>query len=236
MKLAEGATAANDSRTTSAGSSEPLGNPLTKAMEDEIFSTLGALLGMLEVLSIDAQPPLTERQRRFVNEALRFGDMLRGRVEALLTLFADERDPRHQRSPYALRRLIDHSVRAASWAAAEKGVNIVLPSSEACESFLFVDAARVDRALRAITDTLVAGLGKDGQVVLRVEDRLDSVLLLLTAGSAGAGNASPAISLSTLMLSAWERLFALQGGSLSVDHAALSVSIELPKAGRQESP
>ncbi len=234
-QLAAGSVAANDCERASVGAGQGASARLTKAMEDEIYSTLGALLGMLEVLSIDAHTPLTERQRRFVNEALRFGDMLRARVEALLTLVADAGDPRHQRSPYALRRLVDHSVRAASWAAAEKGVTIVLPPGEACESFVFVDAARVDRALRSITDTLVAALGKDGQVVLRVEDRPESVLLVLSADSQGGGK-TPALSLSALMLSAWERLFSLQGGSLCVDNAALSVAIELPKAVQEKAP
>jgi signal transduction histidine kinase len=197
-------------------------------MEDEVYSVLGALLGMLEVLSIDTQAPLSERQRRFVNDALRFGDLLRARVEALVTLFSDERDERHQRAPYALRRLIDHSVRAASWAAAEKGVSIVLPAADSSGIFLLVDAARVDRALRSITDTLVSALGKDGQVALRVEDRPESVLLALSAGPASAASA-PALALSSIMLSSWQRLFGLQGGSMHVDAPALSVSIELPK-------
>jgi hypothetical protein len=56
----------------------------------------------------------------------------------------------------------------------------------------------------------------------------------LSAGIPGVSAA--ALSLSTLMLSAWERLFALQGGSLRVDKAALSVSIELPKALEEKSP
>lgn len=211
-------------------------NPLrmSKAMEDEVYSILGALLGMLEVLSIDTQTPLTERQRRFVNDALRFGDMLRARVEALVTLFSDEGDTRYQRAPYALRRLIDHSVRAASWAAAEKGVSIVLPAGEG-GTFVLVDAARVDRALRSITDTLVSALGKDGEVVLRVEDRAESVLLALSAGPRAAASA-PLLSLSTIMLSAWEHLFRLQGGSMRVDAGALAVSIELPKVAVEAAP
>lgn len=209
---------------------------LTKAMEDELYSVLGALLGMLEVLSIDTQAPLTERQRRFVNDALRFGDMLRARVEAMATLFADERDPRFSRAPYAVRRLIDHSVRAASWAAAEKGVRIVLPAGERWESdLLLVDAARVDRALRAITDTLVAALGKDGQVVLHVEDFEDHVSLKLSAHADG-GAAAPALSLSTLLLSAWEHVFRLQDGNLRVDSTTLSVIMELPKAKSEAEP
>jgi hypothetical protein len=209
---------------------------LSKAMEDEVYSVLGALLGMLEVLSIDAQAPLTERQRRFVNDALRFGDMLRARVEALVTLFADERDPRFGRAPYALRRLIDHSIRAASWAAAEKGVSIVLPAGERWEAdLLLVDAARVDRALRAITDTLVAALGKDGQVVLRVEDGGDRVSLVLSAHADGALPAV-SLSLSAILLSAWEHVFRLQGGSLRVDAGALSVFMELPKVTTGAEP
>jgi signal transduction histidine kinase len=192
---------ANDGASAPANDAATSAPPrLTKAMEDEVYSVLGALLGMLEVLSIDTQAPLSERQRRFVNDALRFGDMLRARVEALVTLFSDERDERYQRAPYALRRLIDHSVRAASWAAAEKGVSIVLPAADSSGIFLLVDAARVDRALRSITDTLVSALGKDGQVTLRVEDRPESVLLALSAGPAAAAYAPP-LALSSIMLS-----------------------------------
>jgi signal transduction histidine kinase len=227
--VAAKASAANDCAAPAA----PL--RMSKAMEDEVYSVLGALLGMLEVLSIDTQAPLTERQRRFVNDALRFGDMLRARVEALVTLFSDERDERYQPAPYALRRLIDHSVRAASWAAAEKGVSIVLPPGDSAGTFLLVDASRVDRALRSITDTLVSALGKDGQVLLRVEERAESVLLALSAGPVAPAS-SPALALSSIMLSAWSHLFRLQGGSMRVDAAALSVSIELPKVVREGAP
>jgi hypothetical protein len=83
--------------------------------------------------------------------------------------------------------------------------------------------------LRAITDTLVAVLGKDGQVVLRVEDLPDRVRLTLSAHSEGA--TSPTVlSLSVLLLCAWEHVFRLQEGSLRVEPSTLSVLMELPKA------
>jgi hypothetical protein len=238
----EGAPVGPSSSVLSAAriaANDSLGGPprrLSKAMEDEIYGLLGALLGMLEVLSIDVQAPLNERQRRFVNDALRFGDALRARVEGLVTLFTDEDDPRFQRTPYGLRRLIDHAIRAASWAAAEKGITILLPQGESWEAdLLLVDAARVDRAVRSITDTLVAALGKDGQVELRVEDRQDSVRLTLSARPEGLVSL-PALSLSAIMMSAWEHVFRLQHGSLSVDAAQLSVVMELPKAAQGDAP
>src|SRR4051794_8687142 len=88
---------------------------LSKQMEDEVYGLLGALLGMMEVLSIDSVDPLVPRQRKLVADALRYGDLLRARVEALITLFADEHDARFQRVEYSLRRLLDHAVRGASW-------------------------------------------------------------------------------------------------------------------------
>src|SRR5262245_36439777 len=90
---------------------------INKAMEDEVSASLGGLLGLLEVLAIDAEPPLSTRQQHCLDEALRLGDALRAKVEALVTLLSDEADPRFAKTSHALRRLIDHAVRAAGWSA-----------------------------------------------------------------------------------------------------------------------
>lgn len=197
-------------------------------MEDEVYGLLGALLGMLEVLSIDTVDPLVPRQAKLIADALRHGDMLRTRVEGLITLLSDPHDARCQPVPYGLRRLLDHAVRGATWSASDKGVSIVLPESGAWEQVVVaIDPARTDRALRAITDTLVAALGAQDQVVVRVQVDAESARLEL-AGVASAGRVRPALrELSALLCAAWEQLFAQQGGSFAIDPEAMTVRIQL---------
>ena len=105
----------------------PMPGGLSREMEDEVYGMLGALLGMLEVLLLDVTDPLAPRQRRFLDEALRFGDKLRARVEAMVILLSAQGDEHHKAAEYSLRRLIDHAVRGASWSATEKGVALALP-------------------------------------------------------------------------------------------------------------
>ena len=206
---------------------------ITKAMEDEINVSLGSLLGMLEVLSIDADEPLTPRQQRSLSEALRMGDALRIRVEALTTLLADEADPRFAKTHFPLRRLIDHAVRAAGWAASEQRVELRLPPSGAWEDDLvWVDAPRTDRALRGMTDALVAGMGAVGGVVeLSVERHAHGVRLVFTRRPGG----EPApLAVSALVWSGWQRLIELQGGRIELEREASRLTLELPKPPAQE--
>jgi signal transduction histidine kinase len=219
-----------DGQTPQIAEHEAGGKPhISKEMEDEIYGLLGALLGMLEVLSIDTADPLAPRQRRFIADALRFGDMLRTRVEALVTLLADEHDPRFVPSEYPLRRLIDHAVRGATWSAADKGVSIVLPPADELEPVAVgIDVARVDRALRAITDTLVAALPEQSQLLVRV--RLEERSVGVELAGVAAGPEKPSVlQLSNVLFAAWQRIFVLQGGSLQVDREQLSVRVELPR-------
>lgn len=202
---------------------------LSREMEDEVYSVLGALLGMLEVLSIDAVEPLTPRQRRFLDEALRFGDRLKARVEALVTLLSDENDERFKPSAYPLRRLIDHAVRGACWAAKEKGVSLSLPASGGWENdSLSIDAARVDRALRGVTDTLVAAVGEHGRVEVRVLPAGAQCCIELR-GFPDAQPEGVVLELSALLLSAWHHTFALQKGSLRLDRETFTARVELPR-------
>jgi hypothetical protein len=209
---------------------QPAQQRLSKDMEDELYGVLGALLGMLEVLSLDATDPLLPRQRRFVDEALRFGDKLRARVEAMVVLLSDERDARHAPGDYALRRLIDHAVRGASWGASERGVALELPAPGAAwdEERLFIDPPRVDRALRGLTDALVAGVGERGRVELHVQVAGAQLGLELRGLPGERAQAEP-LQVSALLLSAWQRVFALQGGSLTVDRDTFTARVQLPR-------
>jgi signal transduction histidine kinase len=207
----------------------PTGGGISREMEDEVFGLLGALLGMLEVLSLDVEDPLAPRQRRFLDEALRFGDRLRARVEAMVILLSDQRDQRFQRAAYPLRRLIDHAVRGAGWSATEKGVGLELPAGGGWEDALLqIDAARVDRSLRGLTDALVSGVGQGGRVAVAVE--LEGPELCVTLrGYPGEAAQAGALELSSLLVSAWEHVFALQGGSLRFDREAFTARVRLPR-------
>ena len=206
-----------------------LAGPFSREMEDEVFGVLGALLGMLEVLSLDVDEPLAPRQRRFLDEALRFGDSLRARVEAMAILLSDQRDQRFSPAEYPLRRLIDHAVRGAGWSAKEKAVALELPGAGAWEGEpLQIDAARVDRALRGLTDALVAAVGHGGRVEVAVE--VDGPELCISlCGSPGASAQAGKLEPSALLVSAWEHVFALQGGSLRLDREAFTARVRLPR-------
>jgi len=202
---------------------------LSKEMEDEVYALLGALVGMLEVLSMDTVDPLVPRQRKLVADALRYGDMLRARVEGMITLCSDEHDLRFKPVEYNLRRLLDHAVRGASWSAADKGVSIVLPEvGDWEEATVAIDPARVDRALRAITDTLVTALGTGDRVVVSVQLVDDLVQLELTGVSKGVPG--PVLrGVSAVLCAAWQRLFSLHGGGLSIASEAMAVRVQLPR-------
>lgn len=199
----------------------------TREMEDDVLGLLGGLLGLLEVLSIDVREPLTTRQQSVMNDALKFGDRLRARIEAMVTLLGDERDPRYQPSDYSLRRLIDHAVRGANWTASEKGVRLVLPDTEAFgQETVRIDATRVDRAVRAITDALVAHLGRGHELLVEVSRDDRQVVIELRANSA-----EPLLpfDLPRLSVLAFERVFALHGGHMLVNRDKASVRIELAR-------
>jgi hypothetical protein len=206
-----------------------VGGSITREMEDDVFGVLGALLGMLEVLSLDAEQPLAPRQRRFVDEALRFGDGLRTRVEAMVILLSDQRDARFSAGEYPLRRLIDHAVRGAGWAAKEKGVALELPAAGAWEGELLqIDAPRVDRALRGLTDSMVASVGEGGRVAVALE--LDAqALCIVLRGFPGDPARAQGLELSALLVTAWEHVFALQGGSLRLEPEAFTARAQLPR-------
>ena len=207
----------------------PVDVRLSREMEDEVYNELGALLGMLEVLSIDAVDPLLPRQRRFLDEALRFGDRLRGRVEAMVTLLSDPHDERFKPSDYSLRRLIDHAVRGAGWAATERGVSLELPASGGWESeSVRIDVARVDRALRGITDSLVTAVGARGRVEVKIWASGPHLHLELRGFPAQRPEGT-ALGFSPLLLSVWQHVFALQQGSLWLDRETFAVRIQLPR-------
>ena len=202
---------------------------ITKAMEDEVNGSLGALLGMLEVLTIDVEEPLSARQQAFVADALRMGDRLRASVEALLTLLSDESDPRFGKSAYALRRLIDHAVRAAGWSASEHQVAFTLPESGPHDDDpLWLEPGRVDRTLRAMTDALVTAVAPGGSVGLALEHTPSSVRLVLSAAPAPGTRAQ--LSVPQVVRTAWQRLIGMQGGQLSIDEERLTLRLELPRA------
>jgi hypothetical protein len=205
---------------------------INKAMEDEVSASLGGLLGLLEVLAIDAEPPLSTRQQRCLDEALRLGDALRSKVEALVTLLSDEADPRFAKSSHALRRLIDHAVRAAGWSASERGVELRMPPAGPWEEALVsVDLPRTDRVLRAMTDALVACVGSDGGVVeLAIELAASSVRLVL---SARAENEPARLAVPQLVWAAWQQLIMLQGGTLELDTALPRLCLTLPRAASE---
>jgi len=201
----------------------------SREMEDEVYGVLGAMLGMLEVLSLEAEDPLAPRQRRFLDEALRFGDRLRTRVEAMVILLSDQSDQRFSPGEYPLRRLIDHAVRGAGWTATDKGVALELPAAGSWEEELLqIDAARVDRALRGLTDALVASVGRGGRVEVAVE-LAGPELGIVLRGVPGEPVRVGVLELSTLLASAWEHVFTLQGGGLEVDCAAFTARVRLPR-------
>lgn len=208
---------------------------LSRAMEDEVYSSLGALLGMLEVLAIDVAVPLGPRQEALVTDALQFGDVLRARVEALVTLLTDERDPRFRPAVCTVRRLVDHAVRAAAWAATERKVALTLPESGAWDDEpLWIDAPRTDRTLRAITDALVGAVGERGEVKLSIDVSASSVRLVLTAASVEA--AAAALTHPQVLCAAWRRVLELQRGTFSMDADGRRVCVELPKFRAGEQP
>lgn len=196
-------------------------------MEDEVYAVLGALLGMLEVSATDRIEPLGERHQRWIAEALRFGDALRERVDAMLALGTDPADERHRREVYPLRRLVDHSIRGVTWHASEKGVQLSCQELQEDDDVqLFIDVSRVDRSLRSITEALVDGVGQGGVLTLDVSGEEAAVQLRLRG--ARADGASGQFRPSELVEAAWHYVFALQGAEVRIAHDVPEVVVTLP--------
>lgn len=204
---------------------------LSQAMEHEMYSSLGAVLGMLEVLSISVEQPLSPPQKKLVDEALRFGDGLRARLEALLVMFSDADGASQAPCAFTVRRLVDHAVRAASWSAHEKRVTLRLPEHGAWESeAVVIDVARVDRALRGMTDAVIAAVPEGGAVHLRVEVLPEQVRLSLLAEGDGVQGDGPELAHSHVLHAGWTHLIALQGGRLSIDSRPARIVLDLPRS------
>lgn len=202
-------------------------------MEDEVNGALGGVLGMLEVLTIDVEEPLSARQQGFVAAALQHGDKLRSTVEALLVLLTDPNDPRFLCRPYPLRRLVDHAVRAAGWSAREKQVTLTLPEPGLWEAHLVsIDAPRIDRALRHMTDLLVSALAPEGSVTLAIELGTDFVRIVLSGVAPQAG---ATLRVPGVVLTAWYHLLQLSGGRFKAEPEALRFMLELPSSDAEEA-
>jgi hypothetical protein len=194
--------------------------------DEEVYGTLGALLGTLEVIATDDEHPLSAQQSERMRGAIRLGNAMQAQIEALLLLADDELGPRLQRAQMAMRPLIEHAVRGALRGFERNHVALVLPTGEWGTQRVLIDSSRVDRSLRALAEVLAQRVGEAGVIEVLLEQRGQQVLLTLR-GRAGAGSD---VRKGALVLTGARRLFELQGGALDVAASGLTMTVLLPAA------
>jgi hypothetical protein len=208
------------------------------AEEEEVYSTLGALLGTLEVVSADDDHDLAPIQAERLRSATGFVRRLQHHVEALLILASDDLGARLRRAPLRVAPMIEHAVRSAKRACDAQGVAVQFIARESWgEARVLVDGSRVDRALGALVEALAGSVGRGGVIDVVVQCTGSSMLLEVVGrrGARAQGPlddiSEPASLTSGLLVRGCARLFALQGGELQVDAARPSLRLVLPLSG-----
>jgi hypothetical protein len=203
--------------------------PSSAQQEEEVYGTLGALLGTLEVVAADDAHPISPVQAERVESALRISYSLQHQIEALLTLSADDLGARLRRGHARVRPLLEHAVRGAARTFASHGVELRMPSGSAWGSeAVYIDLSRIDRTLRALTETLVAGAGAGSSIEVSVKQSGAVVTITLRSElSPERGKQAPPVGAALLARSA-ERLFGLHGGTCTLDLQQLMLVLTLP--------
>ncbi len=196
--------------------------------DDEVYGTLGALLGTLEVIASDDLHALSALQSERMHGALRLGNALQAQVEALLVLSDDELGARLKRAPLALRPLIEHAVRGALRGFERASVALVMPSGDDWGTQrVHIDSSRVDRCLRALAEVLAQRVGDGGVLEVLLDPQRGHHVMLTLRGRVGAGSDTRR---GDLVLAGARRLFEQHGGALDIDENGLTVSVLLPAA------
>lgn len=197
--------------------------------EAEVYGALGALLGTLEVIAMD-DGALTSAQSKRLRTAIGFAQQLQQYVEALLTLSAEDLEPRLRRAQCAVRPLVEHAVRG-SLRGLEGGHALTLRWPEHVgwgEERVCIDVSRVDRALGALVAALASSLGPAGalEVAIRCED---GCAILTIRGEHDADDATCSSRFECGLLErALRRLLELQNGALALDASQPSFELKLP--------
>ncbi|MET0284974.1 MAG: hypothetical protein ABW352_10900 [Polyangiales bacterium] len=194
--------------------------------DEEVYGTLGALLGTLEVIATDDHHPLSPVQSERVRGALRLGNAMQAQVEALLTLADDELATRLTRASLAMRPMVEHAVRGALRGFERANVALVMPSGEWGTQRVQIDSSRVDRSVRALAEVLAQRVGDGGVIEVLLEQRGQHVMLTLR-GRAGSGSD---LKRGGLVVQGARRLFELHGGALDLDASGLTMIVLLPKS------
>lgn len=195
--------------------------------EDEVYGTLGALLGMLEVVATDDGHPLAGVQIERLRGALAMGAQLETQIDALLILALSDLGQRLRRSVCRLRALVEHALRGALRATELADVQLVWPRRDDWgEERVSIDVSRVDRMLRALAEGLARSVGRGGSIAVAVE-RADEHVVLGLVGRA-SGLEARALTLPSLIDQAARRLFELHGGGLRLDGGRSAIEVVLP--------
>lgn len=199
------------------------------AQEEEIYGTLGSLLGTLEVIATDDELPLAVVQAERVLSALRLCQGMQHQLEGLLTLACEDLEQRLRPTRATLRPLIEHAIRGALRSFEQAGVELQLPTSADWGSErVEIDASRVDRMLRALTETLLRAVGRGGSIAVALAT-LDGRVTLSLRGQVGQRAGQP-LAQAVLVARGASRLFALHGGSFTMSAEQLTLQVELPLA------
>jgi hypothetical protein len=226
-----------DTKLTANASQLPAPAQAGAAEEEEVYSTLGALLGTLEVVQADDDHRLAPVQLERLRGAIGFVRRMQHQVEALLILAGSDLDARLRRTSVRVAPLIEHAVRSAKRGCDEQSVTVQMIARDRwADARVYLDGSRVDRALGALVEALAGSVGRGGAIDVTLELVSGWVVVELVGHPRGAAAASErgvepadvAHLASGLLARGCERLFALQGGELSVDPLRPSLRLMLP--------
>lgn len=200
--------------------------------EEEVYGALGALMGTLEVVATDDDHPVSPVQGERLQSALGLCFALQQQIEALLILSSSDLEERLRRGTVRIRPLVEHAVRGARRAFETVGVTLTMPAGDEWgRESTRIDSSRIDRTIRALTEVLIAGVGRGGSIQAEVHNRGSLVeLSLLGARAEQPPKSPPALPGALLLARAATRLFTLSGGAFSFDVERLAMHISLPLA------
>ncbi|MET0341675.1 MAG: hypothetical protein ABW252_11790 [Polyangiales bacterium] len=224
-----------------ANASQPSPAQAGAAEEDEVYSTLGALLGTLEVVTADAEDEhrLAPTQLARLRSATGFVRRLQHHVEALLILGSEDLDARLRRSTLKVAPLVEHAMRSAKRVCDAVGVTVQFVARERWgDARVRVDGSRVDRALGGLVEAMAGTVGAGGVIEASVRLEGPRVVIELLGRPRGPKRAPSPLDepldestlTSRLLVRGCMRLFALQAGELTVDAERPALRLVLPIA------
>jgi hypothetical protein len=195
--------------------------PLLTSFERELGNALSIVNGNAELLASEASETLSADQRAWLASLLTACQRARDISDSYVAL------SRADRGEHSLARIAEHVVRGASWAALEMGATVrFLPFCS--NSDVNCDVRATNKILQDVLRVLIRAGGHGAELLVAMARDHGVVTLTIRCRP---GDVPGEANTSDVMLRAWRRTLALQGGALQLHLDSLSARVVLPLAG-----